>query len=192
MPGETSFSGTSTTFSPRHLQPRLSPQTSLCFCDQYNHLQDVDYSSRVVFRSLRHHNSISESRSSHMPASVLTAHVPLVKMDERKRSGEELAPPSKRQAVNGKTASADADMPWSADLEVRCCRLAALHPSHHADLLPVLSIINLSIRSVGRSSCLTYCACCACLIASSTQRSSSPLLSTYSTVRTTTPARILF
>lgn len=53
-----------------------------------------------------------------MPASVLTAHVPLVKMDDRKRSGEDLAPPSKRQAVNGKSTSADADMPWSADLEV--------------------------------------------------------------------------
>lgn len=53
-----------------------------------------------------------------MPASVLTAHVPLVKMDDRKRSGEDLAPPSKRQAVNGKSTSADSDMPWSADLEV--------------------------------------------------------------------------
>ncbi|KAG4430362.1 hypothetical protein IFR05_014147 [Cadophora sp. M221] len=38
-------------------------------------------------------------------------------MEDRKRSaGEDLAPPTKRQAVNGK-ASADADMPWSADLE---------------------------------------------------------------------------
>ncbi|KAL2074920.1 hypothetical protein VTL71DRAFT_8700 [Oculimacula yallundae] len=38
-------------------------------------------------------------------------------MEDRKRSaGEDLAPPTKRQAVNGKT-SADADMPWSTDLE---------------------------------------------------------------------------
>ncbi|KAH6719598.1 BRE1 E3 ubiquitin ligase-domain-containing protein [Leptodontidium sp. MPI-SDFR-AT-0119] len=38
-------------------------------------------------------------------------------MEDRKRSaGEDLAPPTKRQAVNGK-ASADADMPWSSDLE---------------------------------------------------------------------------
>ena len=39
-------------------------------------------------------------------------------MEDRKRSaGEDLAPPTKRQAVNCK-ASADADMPWSSDLEV--------------------------------------------------------------------------
>ncbi|KAG9234455.1 BRE1 E3 ubiquitin ligase-domain-containing protein [Amylocarpus encephaloides] len=38
-------------------------------------------------------------------------------MEDRKRSaGDELAPPTKRQAVNGKS-SADSDMPWSSDLE---------------------------------------------------------------------------
>ncbi|KAH6681727.1 BRE1 E3 ubiquitin ligase-domain-containing protein [Halenospora varia] len=38
-------------------------------------------------------------------------------MEDRKRSaGDDLAPPTKRQAVNGK-ASADSDMPWSSDLE---------------------------------------------------------------------------
>ncbi|CZT49721.1 related to spindle pole body protein NUF1 [Rhynchosporium secalis] len=38
-------------------------------------------------------------------------------MEDRKRSaGEDLAPPTKRQAVNGK-ASLDTDMPWSSDLE---------------------------------------------------------------------------
>ncbi|EPE35412.1 RING/U-box [Glarea lozoyensis ATCC 20868] len=38
-------------------------------------------------------------------------------MEDRKRSaGDDLAPPNKRQATNGK-ASADADMPWSSDLE---------------------------------------------------------------------------
>ncbi|EKD20503.1 uncharacterized protein L3040_004209 [Drepanopeziza brunnea f. sp. 'multigermtubi'] len=38
-------------------------------------------------------------------------------MEDRKRSaGDDLAPPTKRQAVNGK-ASADADMPWAGDLE---------------------------------------------------------------------------
>jgi len=77
-----------------------------------------------------------------MPASVLTAHVSLVKMDDRKRSGEELVPPSKRQAVNGKSTSADADMPWSADLEVSLlssygitsfssCRYSTSTPLHH-------------------------------------------------------------
>lgn len=39
-------------------------------------------------------------------------------MEDRKRAaGDDLAPPTKRQAVNGK-ASADADMPWAGDLEV--------------------------------------------------------------------------
>ncbi|KAH8794180.1 BRE1 E3 ubiquitin ligase-domain-containing protein [Hyaloscypha finlandica] len=38
-------------------------------------------------------------------------------MEDRKRSaGDDLAPPTKRQAVNGK-ASADADLPWASDLE---------------------------------------------------------------------------
>ncbi|CAL3964665.1 unnamed protein product, partial [Diplocarpon coronariae] len=38
-------------------------------------------------------------------------------MEDRKRSaGDDLAPPTKRQAVNGK-ASVDADMPWASDLE---------------------------------------------------------------------------
>jgi hypothetical protein len=71
----------------------------------------------------------------HMPASVVSVKVPFVKMDDRKRSGEELAPPSKRQAVNGKSASADADMPWSADLEVSSGRHTTLYPSHRIDLL---------------------------------------------------------
>jgi len=44
-------------------------------------------------------------------------------MEDRKRpagsSVDDLAPPTKRQAVNGSTkASADADMPWREDLEV--------------------------------------------------------------------------
>ncbi len=49
----------------------------------------------------------------------------IIKMEDRKRpagqSVEDLAPPTKRQAVNGSTkASADADMPWKEDLEVSC------------------------------------------------------------------------
>ncbi len=40
-------------------------------------------------------------------------------MEDRKRpSGDDLAPPTKRQAVNGNKSSADSDMPWAADLEV--------------------------------------------------------------------------
>merc|ERR1711939_207667 len=54
-----------------------------------------------------------------MPISTPLApsHPSFIKMEDRKRSaGEDLAPPTKRQAVNGK-ASADADMPWATDLE---------------------------------------------------------------------------
>lgn len=51
----------------------------------------------------------------------------ITKMEDRKRpasqSNDELAPPSKRQAVNGTgKAHADQDMPWKDDLEVRVTR----------------------------------------------------------------------
>lgn len=51
-----------------------------------------------------------------------------VKMEDRKRAaaGDDLAPPTKRQAVNGSKASADADMPWAVDLEVCTYRLILL------------------------------------------------------------------
>lgn len=59
-------------------------------------------------------------------ASSAVAPLPLaiIKMEDRKRpagqSVDDLAPPTKRQAVNGGSkASADADMPWKDDLEVR-------------------------------------------------------------------------
>lgn len=46
-----------------------------------------------------------------------SSHPSFIKMEDRKRSaGDDLAPPTKRQAMNGK-ASADADMPWANDLE---------------------------------------------------------------------------
>src|ERR1700712_3593246 len=52
-----------------------------------------------------------------------SSHPSFSKMEDRKRSaGDDLAPPTKRQAVNGKS-SVDADMPWSNDLEVCRCRL---------------------------------------------------------------------
>jgi hypothetical protein len=49
------------------------------------------------------------------------------KMEDRKRAAgqsvDELAPPTKRQAVNGGSkVSADADMPWKDDLEVSFIR----------------------------------------------------------------------
>lgn len=43
-----------------------------------------------------------------------------IKMEDRKRSAaqDDLAPPTKRQAVNGSRNSADSDLPWAKDLEV--------------------------------------------------------------------------
>ncbi|TVY60834.1 E3 ubiquitin-protein ligase BRE1 [Lachnellula suecica] len=53
------------------------------------------------------------------PVAIHSSHPAFnVKMEDRKRSaGDDLAPPTKRQAVNGSKASADADMPWASDLE---------------------------------------------------------------------------
>lgn len=85
------------------------------------------------------------------PPSLMTISTPLqpshpsfIKMEDRKRSaGDDLAPPTKRQAVNGK-ASADADLPWASDLEVCHCRhrlmpistrsLGFVHFSHLQDI----------------------------------------------------------
>lgn len=56
---------------------------------------------------------------------VVTAAAPLLKMEDRKRSAghniDDIAPPTKRQAVNGSKASADADMPWKEFIEVSSC-----------------------------------------------------------------------
>jgi hypothetical protein len=84
------------------------------------------------------------------PPSLMTISTPLqpshpsfIKMEDRKRSaGDDLAPPTKRQAVNGK-ASADADLPWASDLEVCYCHrlipistrpLGFVHPSQLQDI----------------------------------------------------------
>jgi hypothetical protein len=78
---------------------------------------------------------------SHVPSglpSLMTISTPLhpshpsfIKMEDRKRSaGDDLAPPTKRQAVNGK-ASADADLPWASDLEVCYCRHRRSHIHQH-------------------------------------------------------------
>jgi hypothetical protein len=80
----------------------------------------------------------------------------IIKMEDRKRpagqSVDDLAPPTKRQAVNGGSkVSVDADMPWKEDLEVSLIRSIILclpcfsSPqcfvyvvSTHFDLLPGL------------------------------------------------------
>jgi hypothetical protein len=72
------------------------------------------------------------------PPSLMTISTPLqpshpsfIKMEDRKRSaGDDLAPPTKRQAVNGK-ASADTDLPWASDLEVCHYRHRLSHVHKH-------------------------------------------------------------
>jgi hypothetical protein len=74
--------------------------------------------------------------ASEMPVTApATSHPSFIKMEDRKRSAtqDDLAPPTKRQAVNGSKASADADMPWKDDLEVsyitrhRSCSINTSH-----------------------------------------------------------------
>lgn len=60
----------------------------------------------------------------------------IIKMEDRKRpasqSVEDLAPSTKRQAVNGASkASADSDMPWKDDLEVSVTRPIYTSMLHH-------------------------------------------------------------
>lgn len=69
----------------------------------------------------------------------------IIKMEDRKRpasqSVEDLAPSTKRQAVNGASkASADSDMPWKDDLEVSVTRPIYTSMLHHASTLvsPIL------------------------------------------------------
>lgn len=63
------------------------------------------------------------------PVATPAASLPssFIKMEDRKRSAgqsaDDLAPPTKRQAINGGSkASIDADMPWKDDLEVSVTR----------------------------------------------------------------------
>jgi hypothetical protein len=56
----------------------------------------------------------------------------IIKMEDRKRAAgqsvDELAPPTKRQAMNGGSkVSVDADMPWKDDLEVSSVNLSCTH-----------------------------------------------------------------
>jgi hypothetical protein len=60
-------------------------------------------------------------------SSTVAPFSPPLKMEDRKRSAaqsvDDLAPPTKRQAVNGASkTSADSDMPWKGDLEVSVTR----------------------------------------------------------------------
>jgi E3 ubiquitin-protein ligase BRE1 len=61
----------------------------------------------------------------------------IIKMEDRKRAAgqsvDDLAPPTKRQAMNGGSkVSVDADMPWKDDLEVS----SSIFPLHTIPLLP--------------------------------------------------------
>lgn len=73
---------------------------------------------------------------SEMPVAALStsSHVAILsKMEDRKRSAtqDDLAPPTKRQAVNGsRSRDADSDMPWARDLEV-CYQRIRLQPVNY-------------------------------------------------------------
>jgi hypothetical protein len=96
------------------------------------------------------------------PPSLMTISTPLqpshpsfIKMEDRKRSaGDDLAPPTKRQAVNGK-ASADADMPWASDLEVCHCRHRYSNIHHHKT--PWLHPFLPSARFQRHAPCVSLC-----------------------------------
>src|SRR5277367_5967862 len=74
-------------------------------------------------------------------SSTVAPFSPPLKMEDRKRSAaqsvDDLAPPTKRQAVNGASkTSADSDLPWKDDLEVSvtrlpCTFLTFCFPSQH-------------------------------------------------------------
>lgn len=71
-------------------------------------------------------------------------------MEDRKRpaahSNDDMAPPTKRQAVNGTSkAHPDADMPWKDDLEVRFL-LSYLFPTEKISISPVLSYFAMDIN----------------------------------------------
>jgi len=79
-------------------------------------------------------------------------------MEDRKRSAgqsaDDLAPPTKRQAVNGGSkASADADMPWKDDLEVSVTRQPSISCLHihtsSPSLLSWVSTISASSKALG-------------------------------------------
>lgn len=62
----------------------------------------------------------------------------LVKMEDRKRSAghsiEDIAPPTKRQAINGSSkASAESDMPWKDFIEVSSLATTERFPSSNSD-----------------------------------------------------------
>jgi E3 ubiquitin-protein ligase BRE1 len=77
-------------------------------------------------------------------SSTVAPFPPPLKMEDRKRSAaqnvDDLAPPTKRQAVNGASkTSADSDMPWKDDLEVSVTR--------PPDPFPIFSLPSLCTRS---------------------------------------------
>jgi E3 ubiquitin-protein ligase BRE1 len=84
------------------------------------------------------------------------SHPSFIKMEDRKRSaGDDLAPPTKRQAVNGK-ASADADMPWASDLEVCHCHRHRCHHIHQHETSWIHPSL-LSARYQRHTPCISLC-----------------------------------
>lgn len=75
----------------------------------------------------------------------------IIKMEDRKRAAgqsvDDLAPPTKRQAMNGGSkVSVDADMPWKDDLEVS----SSIFPLHTIPVTLVPHTCQVSLCDRGR------------------------------------------
>jgi hypothetical protein len=114
--------------SPRHI----------CFVKVHHHVQySISFSSNSRLRragcitqhqgNIQIREPLATSILMKVVSSTVAPFSPPLKMEERKRSAtqsvDDLAPPTKRQAVNGASkTSADSDMPWKDDLEVSVTR----------------------------------------------------------------------
>lgn len=130
--------------------PFSSTSSTLC-SPSFSPLLDLTTTSRQAATTAAGLHSTSPVCYPHVPTGppslmpistpLAPSHPSFIKMEDRKRSaGEDLAPPTKRQAVNGK-ASADADMPWATDLEVCRCRYGFSSPFHQPRPCPIIILI---------------------------------------------------
>jgi hypothetical protein len=86
------------------------------------------------------------------------SHPSFSKMEDRKRSaGDDLAPPTKRQAINGK-ASADSDLPWAGEIEVCLCRrYSTSNPFSQIENSLILSSFNVYMDLDLYTTCILRC-----------------------------------
>ena len=135
--------------------PSSSRPDTFCFVKVHRHVQySISFSSNSRLRragcitqhqgNIQIQEPLAASILMKVVSSTVAPFSPPLKMEERKRSAtqsvDDLAPPTKRQAVNGASkTSADSDMPWKDDLEVSVTR-----PPHS---LLIFSLCNHCKRS---------------------------------------------